>query len=334
MTPAAHLVEGAPLGPALEDPSLLALLAALLTLAAALLLSRLARVLGLEDRGGGHGLHREVESQPKSLVGGLALCAGLALWQFLEVPAAALDPRQVAFLLLAAAVGLIDDRSRLGLGARSKFLLQCLPAAAYAASTWPAVPWEWTVAALLAALSAQNLANTWDNADGVLLSTAAAALCVERPAWGLMLFALLLCNLRPRGVARILLGDSGSHLIALLVLCEPRAVGAFVLPGLDLARVVLVRRREGRPFWRGDRAHLAHRLQARGASAPAVAGLLLAASLPAILGFALGPRPWGPWAGAGATVLLFLALLRGTPDVDGRGVPRVSSPETRSAPRS
>jgi len=84
--------------------------------------------------------------------------------------------------------------------------------------------------------------------------------------------------------ARAFLGDSGSHLIgySLAVLAilphfynprhpRPLAVLAPLLilavPLFDMARVVILRWRAGRPFYQGDTNHLSHRLVRAGLSA-------------------------------------------------------------------
>jgi UDP-N-acetylmuramyl pentapeptide phosphotransferase/UDP-N-acetylglucosamine-1-phosphate transferase len=221
-------------------------------------------------------------------------------------------------MFTALVVGLADDSSRGGISARFKLGLQVLPAFAFACGNdtpLAAMP----ALALVSAVAAQNLANTYDNADGVLLASAALAFAPARPAWSAICLVLLASNLRLRGRAEVLLGDSGSHLIALMLLCEPRAWGAFFVPAVDLARVVLLRRSQGRAWWIGDRAHLAHRLQARGLSPPIVVTVLCLVALPAILAFSLfdGPLAWA--IGSVSSLLAFLGVLRATPAVDGRG---------------
>ncbi len=314
MTPAVFLAE--PIGIAgLIDLGLPALAGAL----SAAILARLAGPFGLIDRGGGHGLHREAQAQGKCLVGGLALAVGLVLSAFIAGVEQAARRPELPCLLLALFVGLLDDRSRSGLGARAKLALQGLPALAFALLLREFGPATMTIG-FAAALGAQNLANTYDNADGVLLLSAALALAAARPAAGVLLCCLLAFNLHRRVPATLLLGDSGSHLIALLLLCEPRAWGAFFLPALDLARVVLVRRQQGRAWWIGDRVHMSHRLAARGLGPGAVALTLALAALPAIAAgaFAHGELQWG--LGLGSAAAAFALLLRATPAVDGRGV--------------
>jgi hypothetical protein len=282
--------------------------------------------LRLLDTGGGIGLHREASREGRKLVAGVGLALGIWLTWFMNFSAGfvrqfAVD-ESMAWLaiFLALGVGLVDDVLSGGLQARWKLLGQCLPALAFAAGV-PAGDVLLGTLAFAAALSAQNLANTFDNADGALLAVGVLALAPSRPEWSICLLAALCFNLRWRAPARVLLGDSGSHLIAMLLLCEPRAWGAFLLPALDLARVVLVRRAQSRAPWLGDRTHLAHRLQARGCSPVAVAGTLAAAALPGIWATAYAGSAWSVALGLGLSTAAFAVLVLGTPAVDGVGRP-------------
>ena len=111
--------------------------------------------------------------------------------------------------------------------------------------------------------------------------------------------------LRRRGDPRAYLGDSGSHLLGMMLLLTPAAWPLFLLPLLDLARVAAVRLREGRPIWSADRLHLAHRLQAAGLAPTAVVAVLVGIALPALL--------VPGWLGALWVAVLFAACLRLTP---------------------
>lgn len=311
------------------------LIPAMATAALVILLARCAAPLGLQDQGGGVGLHRAPSGQNLRLVGGLALGLGLALSAWIGTDASnALSssgsaPWPGIAMITALAIGLADDSSHGGVSARAKLALQVLPALAFALGNDTPLAW-FSPLAFVAALAAQNLANTYDNADGVLLATAALALAPARPAWSAIALAVLAFNLRLRGRASVLLGDSGSHLIGLMLVCEPRAWGAFCVPALDLARVVLTRRKQGRGWWLGDRTHLAHRLQARGLSQIWIVVILALAGLPAILAVAFftGALPWS--LGVLGSSLAFLIVVRATPAVDGLGV---AVKDARSEPR-
>jgi UDP-N-acetylmuramyl pentapeptide phosphotransferase/UDP-N-acetylglucosamine-1-phosphate transferase len=82
---------------------------------------------------------------------------------------------------------------------------------------------------------------------------------------------------------RAWLGDSGSHLLGIVLLTTPVACAALVLPLADLARVAWLRKRAGEPIWVGDRRHLAHGLQARGLGPAAVVLVLVALALPPVV---------------------------------------------------
>lgn len=92
------------------------------------------------------------------------------------------------------------------------------------------------------------------------------------------------------------LGDAGSHLVGFLLAVlavlphfysetnpRPLAVVSPLLilgvPLLDLAWVVIIRWRLGKPFWIGDNNHLSHRLNRRGFSRPAAVLILWALGL-------------------------------------------------------
>jgi UDP-GlcNAc:undecaprenyl-phosphate GlcNAc-1-phosphate transferase len=156
-----------------------------------------------------------------------------------------------------------------------------------------------------------NAINTFDNADGAAGGLVAVALLARAPLLAAPVLAFLPFNLRsqrsPAGRGRdaaAYLGDSGSHLLGMLVLLTPAAWPALVLPLADLARLSVVRVREGAAPWVGDRRHLAHRLGAAGLSAPRVVAALLGIAAPTLL---LG------WVGAVPTALFFAGALRRTP---------------------
>ncbi len=106
------------------------------------------------------------------------------------------------------------------------------------------------------------------------------------------------------------LGDGGSHLLGMALLVVPGAWPALGLPLLDLARVALERARAGEAPWRGDRRHLAHRLERRGLGPVPVALILwITAALPLLLPTFLG------WPALALAYLFQVALSR----PDGRG---------------
>lgn len=266
---------------------------------------------------------RKRQSRPIPIIGGTGLLlAGAVLW-FLYGPecfgfeAEFGDSLGLLGLALGLAylVGLIDDRKPGGLSPLHKVLGQAIASTPMAVAAmevygptgaWLAVP---------AGIVAMNLANTYDNSDGALTSLAALSLGPVAPV-----AALGLCGFLPFNVARLgdsteskdsgiapepraYLGDSGSHLIGMLVLAYPPAWAFFLLPALDLARVSLLRIQAGRHIWSGDRWHLAHRFEDRGFGTGAVLLVLASIALPAV------GAPWLEHFAGRTADLLFGALL-------------------------
>jgi UDP-GlcNAc:undecaprenyl-phosphate GlcNAc-1-phosphate transferase len=158
-------------------------------------------------------------------------------------------------------------------------------------------------------LTLTNAFNFLDNMNGLCggLGAIAAAwfatAAMRQGQYLVALLALLVCGALlgflpfnfPR--ASVFLGDAGSHLVGYLMAVlavlphfystkhpSPLAVlsplAILAVPLLDLASVVVIRWRHGKPFWIGDNNHLSHRLVRRGCSrANAVAVLWLAGAL-------------------------------------------------------
>ncbi len=229
---------------------------------------------------------RKLQRGPVPRIGGIVLALGLyALWI-----AGEWSPTVPLALGVAFAVGLADDLAPRGLPRALKFALEAAVCALY---SWQA-PGSGALAFGLAAL-ALAAANTFDNADGALGVCSAAALVPVAPGASAILVGFLPWNLAlRRDASRPLayLGDSGSHLLALLLLADPRSAPILALPLLDLVRLAWVRWRAG--------------LQARGLPPAAVAMVLLLIAWPACL----LPLAWG----AGATALLFALALALAPD--------------------
>lgn len=194
---------------------------------------------------------------------------------------------QALALTLAFGVGLVDDLRRGGLHPGPKVLGQALAAA----------PLYWTtpgwlgLGVVLAAIAAMNVFNTFDNADRTAAPLAALAFALWSLPLSLLLAAFTLVNRTPDACAdprgsrtALYLGDSGSHLLGMALLVVPGAWVFLLVPALDLARVVLVRRAAGDSPFHGDRRHLAQRLADSGWSSGRVAGALLAISAPLLVG--------------------------------------------------
>lgn len=289
-----------------------ALLAAAVTLLATGPLVLLARRAGWRDRvdaGDPRVRIRKMGRGPVPLVGGVAVALGCLAGAGASLPWVALGA--------ALALGTIDDLRRDGLGVAAKLAGQ-LGVALLAA-------WEggggsaeraWRA---LTVLIAQNLVNTFDNADGAVAGTGAVALAGTPAAWG-ALVGFLPWNLgrrRAQGPPFAYLGDAGSHFVGVLCGCLPGAFVGLWLAGADLTRLSIVRWGAGSAPWVGDRRHLAHRLEAAGL-APWMVALVLAASSGAPLltyGLLRGRLGEATAAALGLTLAaaLFVALLRGTP---------------------
>lgn len=226
-------------------------------------------------------------------------------------------------VLVAFAVGLIDDLAPNGLNALSKLAGQALAGIALGLPLFWSAPSTAhalgaTLLLVLGAVIVQNALNTFDTADGIASGLALAALAVPAPLFAAPIAAFTPFNFA-RGTGRTpksILGDSGSHVLGILILLTPAAWPALALPLFDLARLVVVRAKAARKPWVGDRCHLAHRLELRGLRPLAVAAVLVAAASPSIaLGYC-GLRGWLPGGvalGALLTAVAFVALLRWAP---------------------
>ena len=279
------------------------------------------------------------------LTGGFGLLVGFVLALVVSAHGGQLDDRlrDVALAGTAAFVlGLCDDYR--WIGPRTKFAGQLAIAAGTASVIRPS--WLPAAAAVpvgtFVLLAAMNSFNLLDNIDGLAAGTAAIA------AGTLALMTLfvgdtgvvrtLACavagtcigflplNYR-RGRAALFMGDSGAHLLGLLVgvcalMATPSGAGGIsvtvvapllilALPVLDTSLVILVRLAERRPIWRGGRDHLSHRLVYVGlGERQAVAALLLLAAACAgtALLVAAFDDPLVTGGAAGAVVALLVGL--------------------------
>ena len=205
----------------------------------------------------------------------------------------------LAGALIIFLVGLVDDllgdRFPVGL----KFLGQCVAAGTAVAC---GIQVEFTgsgvlnvVVSFLWILGISNAFNLLDNMDGLSAGVAVCSgfifflnafalgeifLCLILAAFMGALLGFLRFNSNP---ARIFMGDAGALFIGFvlssLTILEhyvspassslfPVLMPALVLavPLIDTLSVIVIRLREGRPIYRGDRCHLSHRLVASGLS--------------------------------------------------------------------
>ncbi len=279
------------------------------------------------------------------LTGGFALYTGFLVALASAVLAGEVD-RRYGYLAMAGtaafALGLGDDHR--WIGPRTKFAGQIVIAVATATVIRPA--WLPLAAAIpvaaLVLVASMNSFNLLDNIDGLAAGTAAVAagsLAVATLLAGGAADRVLACavagacagflplNYRRTRPAALFMGDSGAHLIGMLVggsalistLGGAGGVSASVvapllilaLPILDTSLVILVRLAERRPVWQGGRDHISHRLVYAGLEQyEAVAVLLLlsaACAGTAILVVAVDD-PLATAAAAGAVLALLVAL--------------------------
>lgn len=256
-------------------------------------LSSLADRVGFGDAADGG---RKTQRRAVPPIGGAAI---LAAWLVTGLPgtdaARALpawfaSPASVTTALVVAfAVGALDDARREGSSPRAKVLGQLAAGALLAWPTWSALPAleaaGWTAVGAFAAAVACNVWNTFDHADGAAGGLAGVGFAaVASPACGAVL-GFLPWNLviRREGEPRAYLGDGGSHLLGMAILVEPAAWPLAVVPAVDLARVVALRLAAGDAPWAGDRRHVAHALQRRGLGPLAVAAVVTALGLAPLL---------------------------------------------------
>ena len=324
----------------------------LVSLAASLALSALWRRLGRGDAATGGEAHRKHQRQAVPAIGGLAIaCAWSALflvarglggeeWEaaraslaptlpVLPVPSGAAAAWCAAgALVLALLVGWVDDERAGGLppaaklgGAAACGVLLALP---LLGALPPGAALGWTAAYALTAILACSALNTFDNADGAAAGLSTAGLWVAGSPLAAGALGVWLLNLFARrraaegdpgaGDPILYLGDAGSHLLGVAALVVPGAWPLLWVPLLDLARVSIVRLRLGQLPWRGDRRHLAHRLQRLGLSPWAVVAALLAVAAPALA--------WRTSLGFGLSLGLFWLAVWGTRAVAEEAAPR------------
>lgn len=256
------------------------------------------------------------------LVGGSALALAaiaLCMWPVLGdwralvpwIPADpwSFEPRAFALALaLAFGTGIVDDLRDAGLSPAWKLLGQFAAGVALAAGLrWstgadlvfePGTLGERAIVVLLA-VAAQNVANTFDHADGMLGSVTFVAFASAGSSFAGALAAFLGFNLTRKqsgGPPRAFLGDSGSHALGLLLMTSTVGLAALTLPAIDLTRVLVLRARAGQPLWSGDRRHLGQRLRAAGRGPVATVLIALTCALPAFVAVACATPAFAAFA--------------------------------------
>lgn len=234
---------------------------------------------------------------PESALDQLGYGFGARKWQVLAIVAGAIG---------MVVLGWLDDRHELSPGV--KFGGQLLLTAAVAASGVritlfvPSVLFSYVIT-LLWMLTLINALNFLDNMNGLCAGIGAvaagwfAAVAINNGQYLVALLALAiggaLLGFLPYNYPRAssFLGDAGSHLVGYLLAVlailphfytedSPNRLAVISpllilgVPLLDLASVVVIRWRLGKPFWIGDNNHLSHQLNRRGFSRPTTVLLL------------------------------------------------------------
>jgi UDP-GlcNAc:undecaprenyl-phosphate GlcNAc-1-phosphate transferase len=207
----------------------------------------------------------------------------------------------LAGALIIFVVGLMDDLAGERLPVGFKFAGQCLAAAI---AVGCGIQVEFTgvssfnaVISFLWIVGISNAFNLLDNMDGLSAGVAVSSafifflnalalgeifLCLILAAFIGALVGFLRFNLHP---AKVFMGDCGALFIGFtlssLTILEgyvspasstlfPILMPVLVLavPLIDTLSVIVIRLREGRPIYRGDRCHLSHRIVASGLSEP------------------------------------------------------------------
>ena len=272
-------------------PTLSAIIAALVVLAATPLAARLARAVGAVDQPSDRRIHRE----PTPRLGGLAILAGFLVPVLYFLPADPAARALVAGAVLICALGAVDDIWGLSPAVKLLGQLACaaLPVAAGVTIDHLTLPFlgvgdlgpaQYPIT-LLWFVALVNMINFTDGMDGLAAGVSglgattfaiiAASLGRADPA--IMAAALagacaafLVFNFHP---AKIFMGDSGSMLLGFViagvavdgVMKSAAAVAVVVplivlaIPILDTSFVVMKRLKYRLPVYSADRSHFHHR---------------------------------------------------------------------------
>jgi len=194
---------------------------------------------------------------------------------------------------LMVMLGFIDDRRGAGFSYKIKFVLQIaaaclLPLAGVRTDFMPSTALN-ALITIIWIVGITNAFNLLDNMDGLSAGIAVIAAAIfflitaaQAQVFSAMIFALLIgavlgfliYNFNP---AKIFMGDTGSlflgYMLAALSITSSYVVPTSAnllpvispllilsLPIFDTLSVMIIRRREGRPLFIGDRRHFSHRL--------------------------------------------------------------------------
>ena len=303
-----------------------ALLGALVTLAALILLVPNAGRIGLIDRPSARKRH----DQPTPMVGGLALFLGLTAAISIATPLDDVFPFLLASALFVL-VGVVDDRVDISGPLRSLIQAAIILGFLFATSVQvsdlglgaeiPAHPglttlgFLFTVAALIGLVNAFNLIDGLDGlASGLVIIALAgvglAATLAGHPEYGLSVVVMVVpvivfwsANLGILGAKlKTFLGDAGATFLGFLVgvtliqssqapvaIIDPVfVVWCVAAPVIDTLQVMYNRLRDGRSIFDSDRLHMHYRLVDMGFSTRRTVAVMLAGNATVVgLGLAL-----------------------------------------------
>jgi UDP-GlcNAc:undecaprenyl-phosphate/decaprenyl-phosphate GlcNAc-1-phosphate transferase len=272
-------------------PTLSAVIAALIVLAATPLAARLARAVGAVDHPSDRRIHRE----PTPRLGGLAILAGFLVPVLYFLPADPTARALVAGAVLICALGAVDDIWGLSPAVKLAGQVACaaIPVSAGLTIDHVTLPFLgvgdlgpaqypltilWFVAIVnminfsdgmdglaagitgLGATTFAVLAASLGRADPAIMAAALAGACV----------AFLVFNFHP---AKVFMGDAGSMFLGFVIagvsvsgVMKSAAAVAVVaplivlaIPILDTSFVILKRLKHGLPVYNADRSHFHHR---------------------------------------------------------------------------
>lgn len=254
--------------------------------------------------------------------------------------------RQILAIVIGSCVlfftGLADDRWNLAWWLRLGIqfaVAGCVVAAGVRATVFVSYPWFGIGVSVLWILVLTNAMNFLDNMDGLsagigviasLIFVVILLLLVNNPAWTVATALLMLAGsltgflIWNRPPATIFMGDCGSNLIGFLlatltilgtfydstsnrhVILAPLCVLA--IPLYDFCSVILIRLRQGRSPFHGDKSHFSHRLVELGLKpGPAVLTIHLATLMTGLGGILLYKVT--DWTGAVVVLAVIICIL-------------------------
>jgi len=318
------------------------LICAIVTLLLCLFANPIARRLKLLDIPGGRKSHKH----PTPLMGGVSLLLGfypwIAVWAIANPSVA---PLVLPIVLCAAALtilGLIDDRVHLSAIFRLGFCIAAIMITIWFTPEISVRHIDWNygsggvalptaaglcmgVLSVVALIQAANLA---DGKNGLLIGLSLvwiyflrAELSPELAFVLLSLSGLLAVLLTFNLAGRLFLGDGGSYgiatfigLMALLAAEAPATRASsdqialiFLLPVVDMARLMIVRASRGQSPFAGDRDHLHHHLLTAFGWPGGLTVYLMMAAMPSFLASA-APR-WTLFIIAGTIAVYFCVIV-------------------------